>query len=130
MNTAHICLLIACLLPGMTIALAKSATFKLPKEQNRYDNNNPRAWAARLTGWQQRAHAAHLNGFEALPLFIAGVILAEMAHVDQGRVDMLALSFVILRIVYVATYLMNLGILRSVVWFAATGVSIALLAMA
>lgn len=130
MTIAHWSILAACLLPGLTVGLAKAATARLPKDRNRYDNDNPRVWAARLSGWQQRAHAAHLNGFEALPLFIAAVILAQQAHAEQARIDTLALSFVVLRIVYTALYLLNQGTLRSIAWFAATGVCIAILALA
>ena len=131
MPTAHWCILAACLLPVLTIGLAKAASV-LAKGRNGevYDNNHPREWAVRLTGWQQRAHAAQVNGFEALPLFIAAVILAQQAHADQGRIDSLALLFVALRIVYVIVYLMNLGTLRSLVWAAGFAVSVAILAMA
>ncbi|MBL8431744.1 MAG: MAPEG family protein, partial [Dechloromonas sp.] len=76
------------------------------------------------------AHAAQMNGFEALPLFIAAVVLAQQAHAEQGRIDTLALLFVAIRIVYVVVYLMNLGTLRSLVWGAGFAVSVAILAMA
>lgn len=82
-----------------------------------------------MSGWQQRANAAQANGFEALPLFIAGVVLAQMAQADQSRIDLLAMAFVGIRIAYVAAYLANLGTLRSLIWSGGVGVSIALLAM-
>jgi uncharacterized MAPEG superfamily protein len=127
MPIAHWCIPVASLLPVLTIGLAKTASV-LAKGRSGvvYDNNHPREWAARLTGWQQRAHAAEMNGFEALPLFIAVVILAQQAHADQGRIDSLAPLSVSLRIVY----LMNLGTLRSLVWVAGFAVSVAILAMA
>jgi uncharacterized MAPEG superfamily protein len=130
MTLASTCILIACLLPGLTIALAKASLFNAKDRQARYDNNNPREWEARLTGWQQRAHAAQMNGFEALPLFIAAVILAQQAHADQARIDHLALSFIAIRIAYTAAYLLNLGTLRSLIWVAGVAVSIALLTLA
>lgn len=131
MPIAHWCILAVCLLPVLTIGLAKAASV-LARGRNgeHYDNKHPREWEARLTGWQQRAHAAQANGFEALPLFIAAVILAQQAHADQGRIDALALWFVTVRIVYVIAYLMNLGTLRSLVWAAGFAVSVAILAIA
>ena len=131
MPVAHWCILAACLLPVLTIGLAKAGSV-LAKGRNgeMFDNNHPREWAARLTGWQQRAHAAQMNGFEALPLFIAAVVLAQQSHAEQGRIDALALVFVAIRIVYVIVYLMNLGTLRSLVWGAGFAVSVAILAMA
>lgn len=100
-----------------------------PRKEGGDDNRLPRDWAARQQGWQARAIAAQANGFEALPLFMAGVLLAQQAHADQARIDLLALSFVAIRLVYVAAYLMNQATLRSLVWSAGLLVSISLVAM-
>lgn len=78
-------------------------------------------------GWQQRAIAAHSNGYEALSLFIAAVIFAQMGHGDPSRIDTLAMAFVGLRVVYVAMYVMNLGTLRTLVWTVAVATNMALL---
>ena len=129
MSIAKWCVLAACLLPIATVALAKGHAARLSRKSGSYDNNNPREWESRLSGWQQRANAAQANGFEALPLFIAGVLLAQMAQADQSRIDLLAMAFVGIRIAYVAAYLANLGTLRSLIWSGGVGVSIALLAM-
>ncbi len=129
MSIAKWCVLAACVLPVLTVGLAKASTARLSRKNGGYDNNHPREWEAKLTGWQQRANAAQANGFEALPLFIAGVLLAQIAQADQGRIDMLAMAFVGIRLAYVAAYLANLGTLRTLIWTAGLGVSIALLAM-
>lgn len=129
MTIANWCVLAACMLPTATVGLAKLASAKLARGAGRYDNKQPREWAAGLTGWQARANAAQMNGFEILPLFIAAVVLAQQAHGDQGRIDTLALGFIGLRLVYIALYLANVDALRTLVWFAGVGVSIALLAM-
>ena len=60
---------------------------------------------------------AHQNGFEAFPLFAAAVILAEMRAVPQGTVDLLAVAFVVVRLVYVLLYLGDRPSLRSMVWW-------------
>lgn len=129
MTIAKWCVLAACVLPILTVGLAKAHGVRLSRKNEPYNNQQPREWAAGLTGWQQRANAAQQNGFEALPLFIAGVLLAQMAHADQARIDILALSFIAIRVIYVAMYLLNLGTLRTLVWAAGLAVSIALLAM-
>jgi uncharacterized MAPEG superfamily protein len=61
-------------------------------------------------------------------LFIA-VVLAQQAHADQGHIDTLAMIFIGLRLIYVATYLANMSNLRSLVWTAGVAVNIAILLM-
>ena len=120
------CVLFACLLPALTASIPKAFSLLLPLNRGKYDNNNPRDWEASLAGWKQRAIAAHLNGFEALPLFIAAVVFAQISNTDPARVDLLAMAFVALRVAYVAMYLLNLGILRTLIWMAAVACNIAL----
>ena len=127
MTIAKWCVLIACLLPMLTALLPKVFSLRLSPKEGMYDNNQPRAWAASLSGWQARAIAAHSNGFECLPLFVAAVLFAHLAHADQARIDMLAMLFVGLRLAYIALYLMNLGTLRTLVWTAGMGTCVALL---
>lgn len=127
MTIANWCILIGCLLPTATIGLAKVASARLPRGAGQYNNKRPREWAAGLAGWQQRAGHAQSNGFEALPLFIAGVILAQMAHADQDTVNRLALAFIGLRVVYIGAYLANLASFRTLVWIGGVAVSIRLL---
>ncbi len=130
MTIAKWCVLAACMLPILTVGAAKAASLRGDGPAGRYNNQQPREWVSRLTGWQQRANAAQINGFEALPLFIAAVLLAQMAQADQGQIDRLALAFVGLRVVYGVFYLMNLGTLRTLVWTAGLLVCIALLRLA
>lgn len=130
MTIANWCVLAACMLPVLTVGLAKAAAAKLALKAGGYDNNNPREWAKNLTGWQQRANAAQSNGFEALPLFIAAVVLAQQSHADQGRIDTLALIFIALRVIYVAAYLLNIGTVRTLIWTGGVAASIAILIMA
>jgi uncharacterized MAPEG superfamily protein len=114
-------------LPILTVGLAKVSMGRIPRKLGGYDNENPRAWEAALTGWRGRAHAAQLNGFEALPLFIAGVLFAQIGGADQSRIDMLALLFIAARLVYIWLYLTNRATQRSLAWFIGFGASIALL---
>lgn len=130
MTIANWCVLAACVLPVLTVGLAKVTSARLARKAGGYDNNNPRLWEQGLSGWRQRANAAQNNGFEALPLFLAAVILAQQAHADQARIDHLALLFISLRVLYVAAYLMNLGMLRSLLWAGGVAASIAIFVMA
>lgn len=118
MTLAYWCVLIAALLPYFTVAVAKW--------NKSFDNRHPRAWLGRLEGLPARAHAAHLNGFEAFPFFAAAVIIAHQLHAHQGWLNSLAASFILVRIGYVACYLMDLARLRSLVWSAGLGLSVAI----
>ena len=110
MNTAHLMVLIAALLPFLTVGGAKA--------QPSYDNTKPRDYLSRLDGWRARAHWAHQNHFEAFPPFAAAVILAELSHAPQGRVTALAVAFVLIRLAYTAAYVGNAASVRSVIWMA------------
>lgn len=130
MTIANWCVVAACLLPIATIGIAKASRSKLPRKEGGYDNHAPRAWAAKLQGWQGRAVAAQDNGFEALPLFIAAVILAQQAQGSQTTIDGLAMGFIAIRLAYIALYLMDYPLFRSVVWFLGIVVCIALFVVA
>ena len=111
MTTALYCVLAAGLMPFLWTGIAKA-------RGPRYNNFNVRLWQGKLEGAAQRAHAAHLNSFEAFPLFAVAVIVAQMSGADQAYIDMLALSFIGLRILYGILYLANKATLRSLVWLA------------
>lgn len=120
MTLAQTCLLVACLLPVACAGVAKAGAFG-PK-----DNHDPRAWLARQQGWRARANAAQANSFEALPLFIAGLFVADQHGAAPATVDLLALGFVAARLAYVGLYLADLAGLRSLAWVAGVGLSVAL----
>ena len=127
LTLAHVCLLVAALLPIVCAGIAKAGMFGRPPSKGGYDNADPRAWLARQTGYRARANAAQANSFEALPLFVAAVLVAHQTQARQGLVDVLAVAFVLLRIGYIAAYVADRNILRSLVWVAALLVCVALL---
>lgn len=108
------CIFISALL----IFVAKAPVAKAMAEEGdgRYDNRHPRAQQARLTGFGARALAAHLNSFEAFPLFAVGVLMAHVTQTYGLLVDVLAVSFVICRVLYLLFYWYNLHWQRSLVW--------------
>jgi uncharacterized MAPEG superfamily protein len=110
MTIAYWCVLIAGLLPYAATLSAKLGA--------RFDNNNPREWLSRQTGWRSRANAAQQNAFEAFPLFAAAVLVAHQLGAPQARVDLLAEIFIGARVAYLVAYLADQAILRSLVWLA------------
>ena len=126
-TVAYWCVLLAALLPYACATLAKSGGFGRPRSQGGYDNGNPRGWLAAQTDWHARANAAQANSFEALPLFIGAVIIAHQLGAPQTTLDILAVLFVTLRIIYIAMYVAGLPSLRSAVWTAAFVANVAIL---
>lgn len=115
-TVAYWCVLVAVLLPLACSYIAKFRDFARPRAQGGYDNAAPRAWLARQEGWKARANAAQANSFEALPFFIAAVLIAHQAGAPQTRLDILAVLFVTLRIIYIAMYVAGLPRTRSAIW--------------
>ena len=120
MKIALVCVLIAGLMPYLWTTVAKVLG-------PRYDNRNVREWQSRLTGMAQRAHAAHLNSFEAFPFFAVAVLAAIAAHADMQRVAMLAVGFVVARLAYGLIYLWDWPRLRISVLFIALAFAITIL---
>ena len=130
MTIANYCLLVACLLPIVCAGWAKSGTFSKPPSEGGYDNRDPRAWLARQTGFRARANAAQANSFEALPMFIGGVLVAQQAGAPQAWVDGLAVAFITARGADIALYVLDRAALRSLVWVAGFGLCVALFLLA
>ena len=109
MTVAEILVLVAALLPYAAVGYAKHGA------RATFDNANPRNQKA-YTGAAQRAHGAHLNGFETFPLFAIAVLLAELHAMPQPLVNYLALAYVLLRIAYTVLYIKDKPTPRSIVW--------------
>jgi len=123
MSIANVCLAIACVLPVICAGLAKRAGVMA----GTFDNRNPREWLARQTGAAARAQAAQLNSWEALIVFAAGVLAAQIQGAVPGYVDVLAIVFVVSRVVYIGLYVADLASMRSVVWTVGFLASLALI---
>ena len=124
MATAYWCILLAALLPYLWTAIAKTGA-------PAYNNKDPRGWLAKQDSRRVRnANGAQLNAFEAFPAFAAGVLMAQFAGVDPGRIGMLAMAFVGLRVLHGVFYLTGTHWLRSLVWTGALACVLALMAQA
>jgi len=124
---AYWCVLAAALLPIVCAGIAKWGMFGKPRREGGFDNDNPRAWLARQTDWRARANAAQANSFEALPFFIGAVIIAHQLGAYQTRLDILALVYIVLRMIFILLYVANQANLRSLVWGLALMINVAIL---
>ena len=109
MNHPVLTVLIAGFLPIVCAGISKFGA-------KDYDNHNPREWLARQTGMRLRADAAQKNSFEAFPLFAVGILLALHNGVDAEAIAQCGWAFVLMRIGYIACYVADKALLRSVFW--------------
>ena len=104
------CVLVVLLLPSVLSELSRTGARK-----GDYIGD-PRAFNESLQGWRRRAHLAQLNAFEAFPAFAAAVIIAHLASAPQNRIDLLALIFVLFRLLHAIFYITDKPFLRSYSW--------------
>ena len=112
MTVAFWTLLVAIALPWLMAVIKKSDLASNVK----YNNSAPRAGLESLQGMSLRASWAEQNSYEILPAYIAAVFVSHMAGADQATADLLAVSFIVSRVIYSICYLMNWASLRSIVW--------------
>lgn len=111
MSIAYWCVFIAILLPTGFAWVAKSfGGFRLKH------NSAPREFMGELTGWSQRANWAQQNTLESIPAFMAAVIIAHQMGGEQSTIDVLAVSYIVLRVLYGVLYIVDVAWLRSIVW--------------
>jgi uncharacterized MAPEG superfamily protein len=108
-----VCIAVAYLLVYVPHFIAGSQRFKLP---GGFDNKHPRDQVARLEGWAKRGSAAHQNGHETFSPFAISIVVSWVGHASEHTMTMLAIAYVALRVVYVASYIGNVAPLRSLVW--------------
>ncbi|CAJ0742548.1 MAPEG family protein [Ralstonia mannitolilytica] len=113
------CVMIAGVFPLVCAAVAKASGQK-------YDNHNPRIWLAQQTGFPARANAAQQNHFEAFPFFAVAVLVAILGGGLIDRVNLLAVAFIVARLLYTVCYFADWAMPRSLMWLAAYGITIAL----
>lgn len=122
MTVALWCVLAAALLPFGFAFVAKWS--------RRFDNASPRDYLDSTSGWRKRAHWAQLNSYEAFPPFAAAVIIAQLLLGANDTANLLALAFVVLRVLFGLCYIANLATLRSLVWLASMACVIGLFVLA
>lgn len=115
---AHYMLLAAGLMPYVLVGAAKAAPG--------YDNANPRSLDNLGSDKRRRIYAAHLNALEAFPLFAAGVLLATLLEANALATNILSGFWLLLRTGFALAYITDRATLRSLLWLAATAISVAL----
>jgi uncharacterized MAPEG superfamily protein len=133
MIVAYWCVLLAGILPLICSYVAKFGGGRGPDVEGypaRFDNHEPRAWLARQTGRRARANAAQANSFEAFPFFAVGVVIAVAQHVPIMPIDVLAVVFIVARVLYIACYIGDMPRLRSPLFSVGFAASVGLYAYA
>lgn len=110
MPIAFWCVLLAGLLPVLTVSIAKTGG------RAGFDNHDPRAWLEKQSGRARRADMAHRNHFEAFPFFAAAVFTATYLAAPQARINELAMVFILARVLYTICYLTDRATLRTLCW--------------
>ena len=125
MTIAIVCVILAGFLPIIAAGIAKFG----PTENaasTPFDNHQPREWLAKQTGLRARANAAQANTFESLPFFYVAIAIAMLLQAPQDRIDVLAITYLLARVAYIACYVMDWANLRTLVWLIGFACTVAL----
>lgn len=114
----------------MVLITKAPVAFAMAKQEKGYNNRYPREQQKQLTGFGQRALAAHLNHFESLPIIIGALVIAVVAQADMAQVEILALTYACARGLYTLCYWADIHWLRSLSWATGFGASLGLMIIA
>lgn len=103
-------LLIAVFLP---VILALMGSYYRLKNNPHFEHDYPRLQQAALTGLGARLQGAEANAREALPAYASMVLIASLSGLPLQALDMVAILFIISRVLHAIFYMMNLATLRS-----------------
>ncbi len=81
-----------------------------------YDVSAPRAMFDKLPAYAQRATWAHQNSFEAFMVFAAAALMAYVTGVNSSTAAWAAIAFVVARLLYSMFYILNIPLLRSLMF--------------
>ncbi|BAZ42225.1 hypothetical protein NIES4101_81930 [Calothrix sp. NIES-4101] len=81
-----------------------------------YDISAPRTMFDKLPPYAQRATWAHQNSFEAFMVFAAAAMMAYVTGVNSPWAVVAAMAFVVARLFYSIFYILNIPILRSLMF--------------
>jgi len=80
------------------------------------DISAPRAMFDKLPAYAQRATWAHQNSFEAFMIFTAAALMAYVTGVNSPNAAIAAIAFVTARLLYSIFYILNIPLLRSLMF--------------
>ncbi|MBD2523266.1 MAPEG family protein [Nostoc sp. FACHB-133] len=78
--------------------------------------STPRAMFDKLPPYAQRATWAHQNTFEAFMVFAAAALMAYVTGVNSFTGQIAAIAFVVARFLYSIFYILNIPLLRSLMF--------------
>lgn len=78
--------------------------------------STPRAIVDKLPTYAQRATWAHQNSFEAFMVFTAAALMAYVTGVNSPVAAFAAIAFIVARLLYSVFYILNIPILRSLMF--------------
>ncbi|AFZ58939.1 MAPEG family protein [Anabaena cylindrica FACHB-243] len=81
-----------------------------------FDLSAPRAMFEKLPPYAQRATWAHQNSFEAFMIFAAAALMAYVTEVNSSQAAMAAIAFIPARLLYSFFYIVNIPLLRSLMF--------------
>ncbi len=81
-----------------------------------YDQSAPRAMFDKLPPYAQRATWAHQNSFEGFMIFAAAALMAYVTGVNSPIAVVAAIAFVAARLLYSIFYILNIPLLRSLMF--------------
>ncbi|MFN6562525.1 MAG: MAPEG family protein [Nostoc sp. ChiSLP01] len=81
-----------------------------------YDTSAPRAIFDKLPPYAQRATWAHQNSFETFMVFAAAAFMAYVTGVNSSTAATAAIAFVAARFLYSIFYILNIPVLRSLMF--------------
>jgi uncharacterized MAPEG superfamily protein len=96
-------------LPFLVVAYAR---VRIGKEMF----STPRAMVDKLPPYAQRATWAHQNTFEAFMVFAAAALMAYVTGVNSSIAQVAAIAFVVARLLYSIFYILNIPLLRSLMF--------------
>ncbi|TAG81837.1 MAG: hypothetical protein EAZ24_00570 [Burkholderiales bacterium] len=126
MTIAIFTILLAALMPIVCAGIAKYGMFSKHPRDGGFDNRNPRDWLSKQEGYRKWANAAQQNCWEALPFFASAVIVNHILGGAGITANLLALTFIALRAVFVYLYVIGKQATRSLIWLLALIVNVAL----
>jgi uncharacterized MAPEG superfamily protein len=81
-----------------------------------YDLSAPRAMFDKLPAYAQRATWAHQNSFETFMIFAVAALMAYVTNVNSSVAVVGAIAFVVARLLYSIFYILNIPLLRSLMF--------------
>ncbi|AFZ24389.1 putative membrane protein [Cylindrospermum stagnale PCC 7417] len=81
-----------------------------------FDLSAPRAMFDKLPPYAQRATWAHQNSFEAFMIFAAAALMAYVTGVNSPMAANAAIAFLTARLLYSIFYILNIPLLRSLMF--------------